>query len=92
MSLMIVSALLLAQAPAAVQPAPVQKVKKAKPPQICEMMEITGSRAKQRVCRDAEGTLDLGPGISNSLAGKGRIDSQNGGAAATGSSGPGGSN
>lgn len=53
---------LAAQAAAApVQPA----APAAKPKQICEMMEVTGSRSKKRVCRDATGRLNLGPGIKD---------------------------
>lgn len=37
----------------------------AKPKQICQMMEVTGSRSKKRVCRDSTGRLNLGPGIKD---------------------------
>ena len=40
---------------------------KPKPKQICERIEVTGSRAKQLVCRDSEGNLDLGPGVKDSV-------------------------
>jgi hypothetical protein len=62
--------LLVAQATAApaTPPAPA-----AKPKQICEMREVTGSRSKKRVCRDATGRLDLGPGIKD---GGGNISGQ----------------
>ncbi len=92
MSLKIVAAVMMAQAPAAVQPAPAQPqaVKKKKPPQVCEYLEITGSRSKRRVCRDADGSLDLGPGVSNSAFGKGTMQQQSGAPSAQG--GPGGSN
>jgi hypothetical protein len=50
--------------------------KKQKPAQICEYIEITGSRAKQRVCRDATGHLDLGPGVSDSAFGKGTFKNE----------------
>ena len=65
MSMLIVAALMMAQAPTAVQPAPVQTAaaKKQKPPQVCEYIELTGSRSKRRVCRDASGNFDVGPGI-----------------------------
>ena len=70
MSIMILAAVMMAQAPAQVQPpqpANVQQpvAKKKKPKQICEEMEITGSRSPRRVCRDADGNLDLGPGITS---------------------------
>jgi hypothetical protein len=76
MSMMFLAAMMMAQAPAAVPPAPpaAPVAKKQKPAQICELIEITGSRSKRRVCRDASGNLDLGPGVSNSGYGKTRID------------------
>ena len=37
----------------------------AKPKKVCQMMEVTGSRSKKRVCRDANGRLDLGPGVKD---------------------------
>ena len=79
MPMMLLAALMFAQAPAAAEPATAQpvKVKKQKPPQVCEYIEVTGSRAKRRVCRDAGGNLDLGPGVSNSAYGKARIEPQN---------------
>jgi hypothetical protein len=86
MSMMFLAAMMMAEAPAAAQPAqPVAA--KPKPKQVCEYLEITGSRAKRRVCRDADGNLDLGPGISNSAFGKAKIEPQ--GTPSTG--GPGGS-
>jgi hypothetical protein len=90
MSMMFLAAMMMAEAPAAAQPAqPAQPVAaKPKPKQVCEYLEITGSRAKRRVCRDADGNLDLGPGISNSAFGKAKIEPQ--GTPSTG--GPGGSN
>jgi len=63
MSLLLVAGLIMAQAPAAVQPEQPVTVKK-KPQQVCQMMEVTGSRARKRVCRDESGVLDLGPGVS----------------------------
>ena len=93
MSLMILAAMMMARAPAAAEqapaapaPAPVQVAKKQKPPQICEYIEVTGSRSKRRVCRDANGDLDLGPGVSSSLSNKGPMPQQ------SGSGSPGGSN
>lgn len=92
MSLMIVAAMMMAQAPAAAQPAapgaPIAK--KQKPQQVCEYIEVTGSRSKRRVCRDADGNLDLGPGVSNSAFGKGTLHQESGAPSAQG--GPGGSN
>ena len=55
----------------------------AKPAKVCEMREVTGSRSKKRVCRDASGRLDLGPGVKD---GTGDISGR--GAPATGGSTP----
>ena len=97
MSLMILAAMMMAQAPGASDPAitvpaPVATpaIKKQKPAQVCEYIEITGSRSKRRVCRDAEGNLDLGPGVSNNAFGKGTLHQESGAPAPAG--GPGGSN
>ena len=89
MSLMILAAMMMAQAPAAAQPvAPAAPAaKKAKPPQVCEYIEITGSRSKRRVCRDADGDFDLGPGVRS-----GSVDSQSKIQDSNGSPAPGGSN
>ena len=89
MSLMILAAMMKAQAPAEAvpqQPATQQRpaAKKEKPKQICEMVEVTGSRSKRRVCRDESGNLDLGPGVHSGSYGQ-DSDSQT-------SSTPGGSN
>ncbi len=63
MSILILAAAMMAQTQAAAQPEkPVTVVKKAK--QVCEYIEVTGSRSKRRVCRDENGVLDLGPGVS----------------------------
>lgn len=81
MSIILVAAMMMADAPAAAvpaQPAPAQAsvAKKQKPPQVCEYIELTGSRSKRRVCHDANGTDDLGAyGVSNSAFGKAKIDS-----------------
>lgn len=57
--LLILLAAQVATAPAMPQAVP------AKPKQVCQMMEVTGSRSKKRVCRDANGRLDLGPGVKD---------------------------
>ena len=87
--MLFLAAMMMAETPAAVQPAaPVAPAaKKQKPAQVCEYIEITGSRSKRRVCRDASGNLDLGPGVSNSGYGKTRINQTSTSAAP----GPGGS-
>ena len=87
MSLMLLAAMMMAQAPAqtAPQSSPTQlpaAKKQQKPKQVCELMEVTGSRSKRRVCRDENGTLDLGPGVHSGSYGQ---DGQSG-------SVPGGSN
>ena len=67
MSLALIASLMLAQAPATAQPLSVQPpaAVKAKPKQICQSIEVTGSRARRRVCRDEFGVLDLGPGVAS---------------------------
>ena len=76
------------QPPALQQPATAQQpaAKKQKPKQVCEMVEVTGSRSKRRVCRDDSGNLDLGPGIRSGSYGNGS-DGQG-----SSSAGPGGAN
>ena len=73
MSMMVLAAMMMAQAPAATQPQPVPAqqpvAKKQKPKQICELTEVTGSRSKRRVCRDEGGDLDLGPGVHSGTTG-----------------------
>jgi hypothetical protein len=56
--------LLFLAAQAATVPATPQPTA-AKPAKVCEMREVTGSRSKKRVCRDASGRLDLGPGVKD---------------------------
>ena len=72
MSMLFLAAMLMAQAPSAVQPEQPVTIKKSK--QVCQMVEVTGSRARKRVCRDANGRLDLGPGVSDTVDGKGNFD------------------
>jgi hypothetical protein len=93
MSMIFLAAILMAQTPAAVQPtaaAPV--VKKQKPAQVCEYIEITGSRSRQRVCHDAGTAANLEEyGVSDSGFGKnaiGRAGTSGIGGASTGSSLP----
>ena len=57
----------------------------AKPKKICEMMEVTGSRAKKRVCRDADGRLDLGPGVRDATGDAQRQDGATGASTGGGS-------
>jgi hypothetical protein len=63
MSILIAAMLLAAQQATPADAAPAAQ--KKKPQQVCEMVEVTGSRARKRVCRDASGHLDLGPGVSD---------------------------
>jgi hypothetical protein len=68
--LTILAAMMMAQAPAQAQlpqPATAQQpaAKKAKPKQVCEYMELTGSRSPRRVCRDVNGNVDPQPGIQS---------------------------
>ena len=88
MSMMFLAVMMMAQAPAALPTVPTQPVTaKQKPKQVCEYIEITGSRSKRRVCRDESGQVDLGPGVSNSAYGKTRINEPG---SAVNSGGPGG--
>ena len=75
MSILIAALLVAAQASPAGQPAPAAE--KKKPQQVCQMMEVTGSRARKRVCRDAAGRLDLGPGVHDDLGERGLNQKQN---------------
>jgi hypothetical protein len=75
MSVMFLAAMMMAQTTAQPQPLPQQPAaqqtaaKKQKPKQICEYIEVTGSRSKRRVCKDESGNLDLGPGIHSGTSG-----------------------
>jgi hypothetical protein len=70
MSVLVLAGLMMAQAPAATPPPAAQP---KKPKQICEMIEITGSRSKKRICRDENGVLDLGPGVSRGAPNAGML-------------------
>jgi hypothetical protein len=69
MSLIFLAAMMMAEAPSATQPQPATAqqpaAKKAKPKQVCEYMELTGSRSPRRVCRDVNGNVDPQPGIQS---------------------------
>jgi hypothetical protein len=88
MSMMFLAAMMMAQAPAAAQPAPAQApaAKKHKPAQICEDVELTGSRAKRHICHDSNVDVGSLEGVSHSIGGKGKMDQQDGQSAG----GPGG--
>jgi|GraSoiStandDraft_12_1057312.scaffolds.fasta_scaffold321289_2 hypothetical protein len=67
------AAMLLAGQPAIATESTAPAAHKQKPKQVCEYMEITGSRARQRVCRDAEGNLNLPAGVSDNAFGKANL-------------------
>ena len=72
MSPFLLAGLMMAQTPAATQPQAPATAKK-KPHQVCEMIEVTGSRSRKRVCRDENGALDLGPGVSRGAPNAGML-------------------
>lgn len=67
--------LMMAQATAAT-PATNQpvKVKKQKPRQICETVEVTGTRVPKRICRNADDPPPMSQDVSDGLFGVARID------------------
>jgi hypothetical protein len=70
MSILILAAMMMDQASAATAQAPTAK--KQKPQQVCQMMQITGSRARERVCHEVGEATDLKQfGVSDSAFGKG---------------------
>jgi len=76
MSAFFVVALMMAQVPASVPPANGQpvKVKKQKPKQICQTVEVTGTRVPQRICRNADDPAPMNQDVSDGLFGVARID------------------
>ena len=76
MSILLVTFLLAASDPAVTTQPPQEQpvVVKKKPRQVCEYIEITGSRSRKRVCRNADGELDLtGHGVSGVVVGKSKV-------------------
>ena len=74
MSAMLLALLVMAQAPPAATPGaePPVKVKKQKPQEVCETVQVTGSRVPQRVCRPVanQGSVpDLNQGFSDAFFG-----------------------
>jgi hypothetical protein len=71
MSVLFLAAMMMAQAPAGVEPASRQPVTgqqilvEGKRKLVCEYLVVTGSRSKQRVCADENGTVDRPVGVSN---------------------------
>ena len=76
MSILILAAMMMAQAPSAVQPPPEQpvKVKKHKPKQICETVDVTGTRVPQRICRNADDPAPMELDMSDATFGLGRVE------------------
>lgn len=78
MSALFAAWLIMAQAPVAVQPPPSEqpvKVKKHKPKQICQTVDVTGSRVPQRVCHDADAPPPMEQDMKDATFGVARIDS-----------------
>jgi hypothetical protein len=76
MPMFLLASLLVVQAPAAAPPQPAQPIEvtqKKKSAQVCKVVEITGSRMRQRVCRDEFGKFDLGPGVTDAAPNPGVI-------------------
>jgi hypothetical protein len=76
MSILLATFLLAAADPATVAQPPQEPpvVVKKKPRQVCEYIEITGSRSRKRICRNADGDLDLtGHGVSGVVGGKSKV-------------------
>ena len=71
--------LMMAQVPATVPPAPDHpvKVKKQKPKQVCETVEVTGTRVPQRICHNADDPPPVEQDIRDSMVGLGTIDKIN---------------
>jgi hypothetical protein len=63
--IMFVAAAMLAQAPTA--PASVQAVAKKKPAQVCETVEVTGSRRTLRVCHDKDAPQQIDPAVADAM-------------------------
>ena len=70
MPMFLVASLLLVQAPPAApasqQPIDVNGQKKSK--EVCKVIEVTGSRMRQRVCKKEGGDFDLGPNVTDATA------------------------
>ena len=70
MPMILVASLLLVQAPAAASPAqqPIDVTGQKKPKEVCKVIEVTGSRMRQRVCKKEGGNFDLGPNVTDAAA------------------------
>lgn len=77
MPIAIMTILILAQTPAATQPTqpgpPIDVTAKKQKKQQCKVIELTGSRMQQRVCRDEFGDFNYGPGVSEAAPNPGVI-------------------
>ena len=79
--MMLIAALMLAQAPTV--GATAQPVAKKKPEQVCQYIDVTGSHQRQRVCHDKDtATADQDMDFGNAPAGM--IRAMPSGAAPTG--------
>lgn len=65
-------AILLATQVVSAAPAPAAE-HNAKPKQECTYRAVTGSRAKQRICKDATGHEEAIPGVFSSAVNSGRF-------------------
>ena len=65
--MLIIAAMMLAQAPVAA--APVQPAVKKKPDQICQYIEVTGSHQRQKVCHDKGAQAEASTDIADAPAG-----------------------
>ena len=72
--MMFLTAMMMAQAPAAVPPAvdPAPAAKKQKRAQVCEYVELAGSRSTRRVCRD----LEVGSSIRSVAVGTNKVEAK----------------
>ena len=74
MSMIFLAAMMIAQTTTDAQPEPAQAVvTKAKPKQICQYLEITGSRTRKRVCADENGVIDAPMGVAHGAPNAGML-------------------
>ena len=55
------------------QPVEVTGIKKKKPKQSCQYLEVSGSRMRQRVCTDSNGEAERMPGVQDASANPGML-------------------